>query len=141
MAVGFKTRVIGGEEYRRYVKSVTPSQNRRISRRLLEKIVGRVQTIAAKQKIVPGRGLKAAPLASKLSFRRGGAAGSIGPDFSGLPAYAEVGSILDYPMFHEFGLGRFPKRPWLEPAIDDVVPNPAERWMAEIWENAGGATT
>ena len=138
-AVGLDVRLIGGEKFKRVVRNLSPKHNRRIFSETLEKIVNAVQSISAEEKIIRGRqGLP--PLASKLTFRHGGAARSIGVDLSGLPSFAEVGSILLYPLLHEFGLGKFPKRAWLDPAIDDVVPEKSERWAVEFWERQARAT-
>lgn len=35
---------------------------------------------------------------------------------------------------------RYPRRQWLEPAVDDVVPRKSERIMAEFWERQAGVS-
>ena len=39
-------------------------------------------------------------------------------DKSGLPGRISVGSELNYAAIHEFGLGRFPVRAFLKPALE-----------------------
>ena len=133
MAVALNTRLIGGEKYTLGLRKLTLAKNSRIASLTLDKVANAVSADAARVKIVPGRG-KLPPRPGYLSFRKGGASGSIGVDFSSLPFFAEVGSILLYPMLHEFGVGKLPKRPWLEPAVDEFVPEPAATWAAQFWE-------
>ncbi len=138
MGASIKTTFIGGEKYSRALTSLTPSQNRRITSDTLEAIAFRVQELSA-LKIVRGR-QQLPPLPKQLTFRHGGAARSIGVDLSGLPRRSETGSILLYPMLHEFGLGT-PQRQWLEPAVDDVIPDEAESLAAKFWERQARFTS
>ncbi len=137
MAVGIKTRLIGGEGFTRALSSLTPSQNRRITSDTLEAIAFRVQALSS-LKIVRGR-QSLPPLPSQLTFRKGKAVESIGVDLSGLPSRSETGSILLYPMLHEFGLGT-PQRQWLEPAIDEVIPDEAQSLAVKFWERQARTT-
>ena len=89
----------------------------------------RVQKIAAEDKIVRGRGLDAPPLPDQITFRRGGLSRSIFVDKSNVPRSISVKSDLIYAAGHELGLGRFPPRPYLAPALEDVEGDP----MAEIF--------
>lgn len=138
MAFGMRIQMLGGEEFKMMLSRMSPEQNRRIFSDTLEKVVNAVQDIAAREKIVRGR-QHLPPLPSQLTFRKGGAARSIGVNLSGLPSFAEAGSILFYPLLHELGLGRFPPRPWLQPAVDEVVPEKSARWAGEFWEQQARA--
>lgn len=66
------------------------------------------------------------PHPSKLTSRTGELRRSLsanrGADRSGLPRYIDVGSDLVYARVHELGEGRFPKRAFLEPAVEAVSP-------------------
>ncbi len=132
MAIGHKIQLIGDEKYRRALVKSNPKKNRRTISDALERIANLVSA-GAKLNIVRGRQSQP-PLADKLTFRKGGAVGSIGIDLSGLPRWSEAGSIFKYPMIHELGLGRFPVRQWLQPAVDDVIPRQAEGIAAQFWE-------
>ena len=137
MAVSIKTTLIGGEKFSRALSKLTPAQNTRITSDTLEAIAFRVQGLSA-LKIVRGR-QQLPPLPKQLTFRKGGAARSIGVDLSGLPNRSETGSILLYPMLHEFGLGT-PERPWLGPAVNEVIPDEAESFAVKFWERQARAT-
>ena len=46
--------------------------------------------------------------------------GSIAVNRTPLPAAIEVGTHLQYGAIHEQGLGNYPKRAFLEPAVEDT---------------------
>ena len=85
------------------------------------------------------RGGQGPPHPSKLTSRTGTLRRSLGPAFgldkSGLPRFIEGGSSLVYAPVHELGLGRFPRRPFLAPAVDAVTPQ-LEQIMVKHWERA-----
>lgn len=139
MAGGLTVRIIGGEEFDRGLSRASPRDNPRVTSDTLERVARLVGKVAAEEKIVRGRS-HLPPADGFLTFREGGAAGSIGVDLGGLPREAVTGSILVYPLLHEFGLGT-PKRPWLDPAIGDVVPGRAENLAAQFWEQAVGSAS
>jgi hypothetical protein len=64
----------------------------------------------------------------RLTNRHGGhgLVGSLsqnrGTDRSGLPRYIDVGSDKKYAPVHEYGLGHYPPRPFLKPALAAVEP-------------------
>jgi phage gpG-like protein len=99
-----------------------------------------VLTDAAQNQIIRGGRFRAAPgprggkgklrntkpHPSKLTSRSGELRRSLsvnrGRDRSGLPRYVDVGSDLVYARVHELGLGSYPKRAFLAPAVAAVSP-------------------
>ena len=135
MAIGIRVRLIGDEAYLSALSKLTPAQNRRIFSESLEKSVNAVWKDATENQIRRGR--RSQPPADGFLTERSGAEGiigSIGVDLSELPRAASVGSWKIYPRLHEVGEGRFPARPWLQPAVDVVVPEKSERWAVQAWE-------
>lgn len=83
-----------------------------------------------------GKLLDTKPHPSKLTSRSGELRRSLGvtrgSDRSGLPRYIDVGSDLVYARVHELGLGRFPKRAFLAPAVAAVSPKFEGLLLAEL---------
>lgn len=107
-----------------------------------------VQRIAAQEKIrrggVVGKGKTRtllAPLPDRLTSRTGSLRRSIGVDRSELPFAISIGTELVYGRVHEtggrFGRATYPPRPFLAPALDDVVPK-FEIFFARALQRAAG---
>ena len=128
-------KLIGGEALRRRIADLTPDQNRRIVAPALVESMLLTLRIAAREKIHPGSRSSGPPKPKILTSRHGGAGlvGSLGRneglDKSGLPNFIEGGTHLVYGKMHEGGLGPFPPRPFLGPALAD-----AQRQYGDIFE-------
>jgi len=107
---------------------------RRISEKALTRAALEVQKISTTKKIVRGRARDAPPLPDRLTNRSGGRGlvGSIALIKEELPASIGVGTDLVYGPVHELGLGRFPERPFLSPALEEVEPKLADFYIREI---------
>lgn len=127
------------------IDRLSPGANPRIWKTALTRMAGQVANTAKTKTIVSGRGLKSKPLPRKLSFRLGQLAGSIIPDFAQIPKRVLVVTHAPYGGVHEGGLtvtvpahsasndrgtswivrqhtARFPRRPFLAPALVDSGP-------------------
>lgn len=103
------------------------------------------------------RGGSLAPAPSVLTSRTGTGRRAIGVDLASLPTSAATGSALGYMAGHETGGNfrvraqrrrsrkgnvhrvrahrrRVPKREWLRPAVDDIIPNRASAILVEEHE-------
>ncbi len=120
MAVTPKFRLRKGdlERIQNLLAHASPAENRRIFRRGMRACAEIVQKITTEEMIVRGR-RKSPPLPDRLTDRRTGS-GLIGSIAINQPrdSVAEVGSHLVYAPLHEYGLGRFPPRPFLSPALE-----------------------
>lgn len=107
-----------------------------------------VQRIAAQEKIrrggVVGKGRQRMilpPLPDRLTSRTGSLRRSIGVDRSDLPFAISIGTELVYGRVHEtggrFGRAKYPPRPFLSPALDDVMPK-FESFFARAIQRAAG---
>ena len=124
MPAFIKTSVTGVKAFNKKLDRMNPQKNTsKLKRAPLKKAAKLVQKIASKEKIVRGRPRHSAPLPDRLTSRHGGAGlvGSIRVNENPLPGAIEIGTDLDYGAIHEFGLGRFPKRPFLGPALKDAT--------------------
>ncbi len=77
------------------------------------------------------------PRPRKLDEVTGALARSIRLDKSELPTAIEIGTPLFWAEFHEFGLGRFRKRPFVVPAMEEaleLVPDIfVEEWKRQVY--------
>ena len=134
MPTFIKANVTGVKEFNKKMDRMNPQKNTsKLKRAPLIKGALLVQKIAAKDKIVRGRPRHSAPLTDRLTSRHGGSglAGSIRVNENPLPSAIEIGTDLGYGAIHEFGLGRYPKRPFLGPALKD-----ATRKIEKFFEDA-----
>ncbi len=127
MPVAIRVHLLGNKELRQRLKKMNPAVNTRIIREGLLEAAGLIQANAAKIQITGGgrgKGKQLPPLPHKLTSRRGGSGlvGSIKVDRKPLPFAIEVGTDLDYGPVHEFGLGNYPERPFMAPALDAIEP-------------------
>lgn len=143
MALTVRTKLEGDERFRRALARLSPEENPATLRRGLTRIGLLVQKVAAEEKIarggVSGRGRNrrvARPLPDRLTSRTGALRRSIGLNRVPLPHAIEVGTELIYGAVHELGLGPFPPRPFLGPAIDDSIREMeqilADEWLREV---------
>lgn len=150
MTLAVSVKVTGGAELERALKKLSPSQNKKILTESLLQCAYLVAENAAKEQIIQGsrffatgprggRTLKDAPVhPTKLTSRRGGAGlvGSITPEWHKKPFSIDVGTHLKYGPVHELGLGRYPKRAFLEPAVKAVENRFPDVFMA-AWKRYG----
>ncbi len=131
MPVGISVNVIGDSAAVRAYKKVNPSRNAQITNRAFRRIATEVASNSAQNKILRGGG-KGPAVAGILTSRTGIGRASIASDFADLPKSSSVGSRLIYMAFHEDPDGG--ARPWLKPAVDDMVPDRAETILVREWE-------
>lgn len=134
--------IIGTEELRARLARLDPERNTRILRNSLMEAAGRVRRNASAYQIIPMGGGKKNPAPvhpTRLTSRRGGAGlvGSIRVDTGPLPKAVEIGTELLYGALHEFGLGRMPRRAFLQPALDEEAPGFPEI-VIKWWRMEGG---
>jgi len=115
--------IIGTAELKRRLAKMTPAQNAQIVRKSLIEAGGLVQRNAQLKQIIPSGGGAANPAPvhpTRLTSRHGGAGlvGHIKVDQRPLPRAVEIGTELLYGALHEFGMGRFPVRAFLAPALE-----------------------
>ncbi len=123
-------KVSGLKEWNKKLDRMNPGKNtRKLKRAPLIKGALLVQKIAAEEKIHPGG--TSPPLPHALTSRSGDLRRSIRVNQNPLPGAIEIGTRLDYGEIHEKGLGRFPKRPFLVPALKD-----ATRRIEKFFEDA-----
>jgi len=116
-----RVSVVGTKELRRKLAKLDPGFNKRIMVKSLTDCAVEIHSDATRNQI--RRGMRHAGIhATKLTSRNEGRGliGSIGLNKGPLPGAIEVGTHLAYGAIHERGLGRFPKRPFLEPALGKV---------------------
>ena len=145
MATRLNIRLEGGANLRRALAKMNPQQNQQILRRSLRQAAVLVVANAKNVQIRRGGG---AVHPTKLTHRNVGAGlgSSIGPDFHGLPRYAEAGTDVFYGGIHEKGgtfkrkgggTVTFPPRPFMEPALEAIRPQiPAI--VVRHWKREGG---
>ena len=138
MALEVSVRIEGTEQFRQVLERATPSLNPRIVSGAFVGMMTKILRNAAEKQIVQGRG-KAPPLPRRLSGRTNTLVRSLGPAFgldrSGLPFSISGGTDLVYGRIHELGLGRYPKRAFLEPAVEEEIQN-LEDILAKHWQRA-----
>ncbi len=137
MAVKLRASIVGTKDLQRRLKKLNPGENRRILTAGLTKAALMMQTDIAKNQIVHGR-TKSPPLPSRLTNRSGGRGlvGSIAVDRKPLPAAIEVGTRFVYGPIHEEGLGGYPVRAFLAPALKKIGPKLGEI-IASVWKREG----
>ncbi|GAF91741.1 unnamed protein product [marine sediment metagenome] len=123
MAVQLRVSVVGTEELKRRLAKMDPGANKRILTKSLTDAAQLISKDVKEVQIVTGR-TKAPPLPDKLTNRHGGSGlvGSIGVNRQPLPFAVEVGTHLTYGAIHEEGRGNYPRRPFLQPALDKIAP-------------------
>ena len=121
--VTLRTTVVGSKELQRKLERMDPGRNKRIMRNTLLESAFLIQKDAATKQIRHGA-RKSPPVFGQLTNRHGGQGlvGSIKVDRGPLPFAIEAGTDKLYGALHEFGLGHMPKRPFMQPALDDVAP-------------------
>lgn len=138
MALGVSVKIEGTEQFRQVLERALPDANPRIFSGAFVEMMLKILKNAAGKQIVQGRG-EAPPLPRRLSGRTNMLVRSLGPAFgldrSGLPFSISGGTDLVYGRIHELGLGRFPKRPFLEPAVEEEIQN-LEDILTRHWERA-----
>ena len=94
----------------------------------------RIQQNAAEVQIIRNPNGPVHP--TRLTNRRGGRGlvGSIAVDRRGLPREISVGSHFSYAPTHELGLGGYPVRAYLRPALEQEQTK-FEATLARIWES------
>ena len=161
MTTGLVVTVTGTEPFMAALARVSAPKVDRALSAALTKCALVVQRVAADEKIVHGAAKGQAPLPDKLTARHGGAGlvGSLGIDKRSLPASAHVGSALVYAPVHELGLttsvpshtrrrgsttyrvsayrARYPKRPYLAPALAAAADRFPAIFIAELKKQAG----
>ncbi len=138
MVVPLRVSIVGDKALQKALKRANPAVNTRIIRESLLEAAGRVQADAAGVQITGGgrgKGKGLAPLPNKLTSRTGALRRSIAVDRRPLPLAVEVGTDLAYGSIHEFGIGNYPKRPFMGPALDKISPQfgaiVVKRWKRE----------
>ncbi len=133
MAALVTVRVEGGAKLRRALSKLDPADNARIFSLSAREIATKIAANARNVQIRRGGG---AVHATKLTSRSFHLRNHIGPDFRGLPRFAEVGTDVFYGAIHEHGLG-IKARPFMAPALEAVRPQiPAI--VVKHWKRAGG---
>ena len=137
--MAIEAKLVGSAELKRRLKRLTPAQNKQIAGPALLESMLLTLRVAAREKIYPGG--KAPPrngiLTSRTGTLRRSLTASFATDRSQLPKSITGGSNLVYAPVHEFGLGRHPKRPFLQPALDDASKK-FNAIFAKHWQKAVG---
>jgi phage gpG-like protein len=133
--IAVKVKATGVVKLQRMIRTISPKSNPAWVRRALIAMANRVQAIATKEMIIPGGRVRVAgpkggkgimtdkpAHPTKLTSRTGALRSSIRVNRGPLPHAIEVGSDLEYAAVHEEGLGRYPKRPFLQPALEKASP-------------------
>ena len=134
MATSITVKVTGTKELRRRLAKMDPGQNEEIFMRSARQTATLIAANARNVQIRRGGG---AVHPTKLTHRSFGLRDRIGPDFRGFPRFAEVGTELFYGAIHEFGLGHFPKRPFMAPALEAIRPK-IPPIIERNWRKVGG---
>lgn len=133
MPIEVSAKLRGDERYVRALGQLDPGSSPGVRAGFIKAAL-LVQSIAATQTIVRGRGPTAAPLPDRLSGRTGALARSIAVDTTRLPREIAVGTELVYGAVHELGGRVHPKRPFLAPAV--VIAGPRiEQLIGLGWES------
>lgn len=133
MAARLSVKIEGGANLRRALKKMNPEQNQQIFRRSVREVA--VKIVANARNVQIRRGGGAVHL-TQLTHRSFHLRNSIGPDFRGLPHFAEVGTDVLYGAKHEHGIG-VTARPFMAPALEAIRPQiPAI--VVRHWKREGG---
>lgn len=122
-------RVEGLAVAQRHIGKASPKKNPGPIERALVRAALRVQEIATKEMIRSsgGKAVRGVLTSRTRRLRR-----SIRLNRAPLPRAIEVGSTELYGLLHEFGLGRFPKRPFLGPALKRAAKDMERIFSQEI---------
>ena len=133
MAVGIQVKVSGNKAYQKALVGLSPKLNKKIQSLGLRKVAFEVSVFAKKKAIRPLS--KKAPVHPRMiTSRTNVGVDSIGVDLSKLPGESSTGSDKIYMAVHEGG-GKFVRaRPWLQVAVDAIVPSKSEEIVREVWE-------
>lgn len=134
MAAAISVRLEGGAKLRRALSKLNPADNARIFSLSAREVALKIATNARNVQLRRGGGDVHPTQLTSRTFRL---RDSIAPDFRGLPRFAEVGTDVRYGPVHEFGLGRYPSRPFMAPALEAVRPQIPEI-VVKHWKRAGG---
>ena len=139
MAVALRVTFTGQERLQRALSKMRkPELDKPVSRFLLSAAFAVLKDATENQIIRGGSfgGQQSPPHPSRVTSRTGELRRSLGVsrglDRSGLPGYIEFGSDLVYAQIHELGLGRYPKRAFLVPALERVSVRFEEMLAREI---------
>lgn len=115
--------VTGTKDLQRALKRMNPEQNSRIFRGSFKEMARLLLDDVVNRQIAHGRGDKP-PLPTRLTNRSGGRGlvGNIAMNEAPLPKAIEVGTDLVYGAVHEEGRAPYPKRAFLQPALDKLSP-------------------
>jgi len=134
MATAITVKVTGTKELRRRLAKMNPQQNEEIFIRSARQAATLIAADARRVQIRSGRG---AVHPSRLTHRSHWLRDHIAPDFRGFPRFAEVGTDVFYGAIHEFGLGHFPARPFMAPALEAIRPK-IPSIVVRNWKKVGG---
>ena len=126
LKIEFKTE--GVEEFRKVIRKINPEKNPKVIRKAMLE-TGRLLQRTVKEKYLRG------PRPRRLDRVTGELSRSIVRDERKLEEFVGVGTELFWAEFHEVGLGRFRKRPFIEPAVDDVMDKLPGIFL-EAWEES-----
>lgn len=128
MPISMRATVIGDEEWIATLRRLSPERHKEIIERSLLECAYRVQTNAQTKQILPGG--HGPPDPRQLTSRTGTLRRSITVNRRPLPKATEIGSDLVYGPVHELGIN-MPRRPFLEPALDEEEERFPEIFMKE----------
>lgn len=133
MAASVTVHVEGVEKLRQALARMDPQRNPSWVGKALVRCAFLVQEIATRDKI--RRGGSAPPVPGILTSRTGRLRASIAVDRRLVPSAIEIGTDVVYGAVHELG-GRFhPRRPFLQPALEDARLRFGDLF-ADEWERA-----
>lgn len=133
MTVAVEVKITGDENLRRLLRRMSPQSNPAWVRRGMLKVGFQMQTLAASKYILRGGGPRAPVHPTMLTSRTGTLRRSIAVNRRRLPFTVSVGTHLRYGRTHELGLGPYPRRAFLDPALQEVAKT-AANVLAEEWE-------
>jgi HK97 gp10 family phage protein len=134
MATSLSIKIEGGANLRKALAKLDPATNGAIFRGAVREAAPLIAANARNVQLRRGGGpVHPTQLTSRTFHLRD----EIGPDYGGLPAFAEVGTDVFYGAIHEFGQGRMPPRPFMGPALEAIAPKiPAI--VVKHWKKASG---
>jgi HK97 gp10 family phage protein len=121
MPVSVHATITGDKEWLRKLEKLSPQKHKEIMSKSLLECGMLVQANAAQKQIMGGgqkaKGVQIKPHPSRLTSRTGTLRRSISTSWHRSPFEIDVGTHLVYGRVHELGLGNYPKRAFLEPAV------------------------
>lgn len=137
-----RVSIVNTKEVRDFMQRINPARNTKIIRNGLVRAALEIQANAADIQIAAGgRGKRKAlrPLPDRLTSRSGALRRGIHVDRSDLPFAIEIarGPNEPYGDIHELGLGNYPRRPFMAPALDAIGPRFGDIIVKE-WKKAAG---